>query len=129
MQRTPAAAIHAALQRLGSSKARLVAIPAATVSEAGSRMTQQCTAAPLCLVQRVAPPAAAPASRVEKDGQAFAVKVPGRQWGELPLNAQILQVEADKHVLLAPMKRGVVHVLHVDTVTEGNLRLPLLFMK
>ena len=81
------------------------------------------------LVQRMAHPAAVPASRVEKDGQTFAVKVPKRARGMLPENAQTLQQEAAKSKLLAPMKHGVVRVLFVKTVTEANLQLPLLFMK
>ena len=104
---------------------------------AGSHVAQQrlCgwqprdAAAPLCRVLRMAPPAAVPASRVEKGGRAFAVKVPGMQLGKLRWSAKTLQMEADRHTLLAPMKRGVVRVLHVETVTEADLQLPLLFMK
>ena len=74
-------------------------------------------------------PAAVPASRVEKGGQTFAVKVPGRQLADLPRNAQLLHKEADRHKLLAPMKHGVVRVLHVEMVIdlEAHLQLPLLF--
>ena len=88
-------------------------------------MRQQCTA------QCATPPAAVPASRVEKGSQTFAVKVPARQLADLPRNVQLLQIEADRHKLLAPMKRGVVRVLHVEMVSDlkAHLQLPLLFTK
>ena len=83
------------------------------------------------LVQCMAHPAGVHASRVEKDGQTFAVKVPERQQGMLRMYAADLQKEAAKSELLAPMKRGVVRVLFMKTVTDINtdLQLPLLFMK